>query len=265
MPPSRCAAPLLFLVACTGTPQVASPADRSRYAELLADTSPAPTEMLAACGALEDALLRGDCQLAALARADREYTGELSGWCGVVDRGRPRDECWFVVAERRMRGQQEAAAAEACSRSGRFEEDCERHLWEQAIVSLTRELAPSSWAYELHRAAGEIDRWGGILPGVDDLSSRMWTRFYERGLSRPGAPLDLGHCQPLPKPDATRCFVAGTALYQRRLARRADLAGADLCSQSPRASSWEALLPVVAHPRLDAAVVELIGERCPPE
>lgn len=265
MPPSCRPALSLALVACTGTASAPSATDRERYAALLADTRPSPTEMLAACTEVGDPLLRGDCQLAALARADREYTGELSGWCELVDRGRPRDECWFTIAERRMRERRESAAAEACGRSGAYEEDCERHLWEQAIVSIERGLSPSRWAQALPRLHDEFARWATVLPGVDGLPAAMWTRFYERGFSRPGVPLDLGHCQPLPRADADRCYMAGTALYRRRLARRVDIEGADLCARTPRASSWSDLLPAAAHPRLDEAVVALCAERCAPD
>lgn len=256
---------LLAIPACTGAPAPPSAAERSRYAALIADQSRSPTDALADCSELGDPRLRGDCQLAALTRADREFVGDLAGWCGVVDAGRTRDECWFIIAERRMRLEQSASAAEACGRSGGFEADCERHLWEQVVVSAVNRVPPPGWAAALPTLRAEFQHWQDLLPGVEDLPAHMWARFYERGLSRPGAPLDLRHCKPLPRADGQRCYEAGTALYKRRLAHRADTSGADLCARAPRSSAWPELQPAAPHPRLDAAVVELVAERCAPD
>lgn len=264
MSPPSSAALVLAFAACTAGTATPSAADRTRYASLLADTATPPAAMLRACGDIAHPALRGDCQLAAVGRADRELDDDLAPWCADVRRGRTRDECWFIVAERRRRSGAEAAAAAACGRTGAFEADCARHLWEDTVVGLAAALPPPRWPADLPRVASEIARWEGLLPGVSGLPEQMWARFYERGLSRPGAPLDLRHCRPLPRADADRCHAAGAALYERRLARRADAAGVDLCAQAPRAASWQALVPAAPHPRLDDAVGALVAARCPP-
>jgi hypothetical protein len=254
---------LLALGACDRAPDAPDAADRARYAAMLAAESEPPATVRAGCGEIRHAGLRGDCQLAALGRADREQDGELAAWCPEMDRGTPRSECWFVVAERRRRTGDLEGAAQACGLAGPFEEDCARHLWEEAVVALAAGAPPARWAGALPAVSTEIERWVALLPGVDGLAPQMWARFYERGLARPGVPLDLGACTPLPRPDATRCREAGTALYARRLARRADAEGLDLCARAARASAWTELVPARTHPRLDEAVAALQAERCP--
>jgi len=253
---------LLFLLSCRDADAPPSRNDRETYARLLGETQMPAAAMREACLEIRHDELRGDCQLAALGRADREEEGTLDGWCDALDDGTPRSECWFVIGERRRRmGALEEAAA-ACSRAGPFAADCAQHLWADAVVALEQDAPPLRWPERLPSITREIDRWASLLPMIDDLPARMWTRFYERGLSRPGAPLDLGACKRLPRPDAGRCRKAGTALYARRLARRADAAGVDICDRPARTAAWSELVPARSHPRLDAELASLQATRC---
>jgi len=253
---------LLFLLACHGADAPPSPHDRQTYARLLGETERPAAAVREACAAIRHDGLRGDCQLAALGRADREEQGTLDGWCDALDDGTPRSECWFVLGERRRRmGALEEAAA-ACGRAGPFAADCAQHLWADAVVALEQDAPPPLWPERLPAIARAIDRWAALLPMVDDLPLRMWTRFYERGLSRPGAPLDLDACRPLPRPDADRCRTAGTGLYARRIARRADAAGVDVCDRPARTAAWRDLVPARSHPRLDTELAALQATRC---
>ncbi|MEC7949627.1 MAG: hypothetical protein VX265_18815 [Myxococcota bacterium] len=257
--------PVMLSVTLTGcsTPASAPDAvDRTRYAALLADQDRAPGDALRACSALVDDTLRGDCQLAAVGRMDMREAGDLGPQCRLVDRGRTRDECWFMVAEQRLLHGADSAAAAACGSAGGYADDCARHLWEEAVLGLASSAPPPRWDTALPAIKADIARWATLLPQIDDLPLQMWRRFYERGLGRPGARLDLRPCGPLPRADAQRCRRTGTELYARRLARRADAQGIDLCAREPRVGSWQELQPAVPHPRLDAAVVRLAEERC---
>ena len=253
---------LLVWAACSGSPAPPDATDRETYARLLNAADGTPEQMRTACGEIEDRTLRGDCQLVALERANRHTQAPLEDWCSRLDAGTPRDECWFVVAERRWRRGDASAAAQACRRAGPFEPDCVQHIWEDAVVALAAGAPPAQWPARLEAITAEIDGWVALFPQVDALADQMWVRFYERGLARPGAPLDLTPCTPLPRPDATRCRLAGTALYARRLSRRADRSGVDLCARPARVHAWADLVPARTHPRLDRAVAALQQERC---
>jgi len=77
---------------------------------------------MAACLALADGDLAGDCALAVARQASRGAEGEQEAFCPRIPAGPWRDECWFEAAEARRRSDPDQAVA-LCQRAGAFRED----------------------------------------------------------------------------------------------------------------------------------------------
>ena len=77
-----------------------------------------------------------------------EAAPSLEAACsGLADPSTPRDECWFVLSERSIADID--AAVDACARSGLFQLDCARHLYDavpparqETALTLLRERLP---------------------------------------------------------------------------------------------------------------------------
>ncbi len=126
---TRCALPLAL--ACLGACGPTSGA-----AAALADAAHGNPGALDRCAAIVDAPTRGLCVVTAAPAASLPA---LEAACdGLADPSITRDECWFLLSERSVADID--AAVDACARSGRFQIDCARHLYE-AVTPARQEAA----------------------------------------------------------------------------------------------------------------------------
>ncbi|HJN73292.1 MAG TPA: hypothetical protein QGF58_05085 [Myxococcota bacterium] len=183
-----------------------------------------------ACAAIDDARLRGHCQLANGAA------------CEEVEVGPWQDECWFSLAEHIV---DDDEAVSTCTKAGLYAGDCLTHLFKAQVDD---DLAAAE-ALEMHYdelGAGDWEPpWGW-----------WWRRHHQR------APRLDRSCAELSPPQTRRCLRE--AIPALRLAYRSAL------SERPREHCGLALeelrkgkIPWVADTELDAVVVEELEAACP--
>lgn len=201
-----------------------------------------------ACGAIDSAELRGDCQLAVVQRLRGE---ELASWCPGFAPGRWQDECWFLEAERRAADGQVAPAARSCERAGAFRADCAQHLWQGQVHQLIFGRGPGAFAEVLPRAAALHRRWAGPLAWDREFDERFWARFFQNGFEGAGPRVMLSACDGLEAPHRARCVAAGIELFERELGPGLSRGGLDRCSAGiDEVLVW---VPADPDPRLGAA------------
>lgn len=257
-----CAAlwPLLLTTACSAPPVAR---DRDRYLAVLADPELEPSVGLGACAEISDDDLRGDCGLAVVSAEARRRGGAPERWCGEVEAGPWRDECYFVAAEAHRKRGREQSAAWLCGQAGRFVDDCGQHLWQTAVYSLVHNNGPDGISAALPRARQLYARWLPLLGETTDFKVRFWERYYQNGFEGLGT-LDLRWCDRLDlEEDRSRCVAAAVKLYDRELGPGIQRGRVNLCAQSLTSGELQDWVHAVPDPRFDAAVdrrrVELCG------
>ena len=94
-----------------------------------------PAQAAASCDRISDAALQGEClSFAATAAVDQGETALAATVCAQASAAFWREECAFMIADRR--GRRRAAAVRDCAPAGRFEDDCLSHALERDLESL---------------------------------------------------------------------------------------------------------------------------------
>lgn len=249
-----------LLVGCPGEEPPDGAAARAAYLAVVSQRDVEPEAGLAACAAIEDDRLAGDCGLYVVSVEARRRDGRPGQWCASVAEGTWRDECWFVSAEASKRARKLAEAAKFCMEAGAFKDDCAQHLWQSEVRGLIHRRGSEGFGEVLDSATTVHARWSPLLAEVTDFDDRFWAKFYQNGFEGRGGFVDLGHCDVLPAPHAVRCVAAGTEMYARELSPRLGDVGREVCSLPvPDDGRWsEALVewvPTAPDARLDAVVV----------
>jgi len=119
---------LLALVACgPADPCAGELADACRYAEVSAGPLATPA-LERACGAIGDAHTRDMCWLAGVMQREGDTSDDTRALCDRLADPVWRDECAFIVLDRRVESLDPAAWVAACRReAARFFPHCARH------------------------------------------------------------------------------------------------------------------------------------------
>jgi hypothetical protein len=233
---------------------------------VVSDKDSPADELLAACGAVGDDVLRGDCALHVVMTEARRPSGQPGALCARVPEGLWRAECWFVTAEHARKQQDVETAAAACVEAGPFAADCAQHLWQGEVHRLIHRAGSGAFAEKLPAARKIHARWSALFAGMDDLGAfdqRFWAKFYQNGFEGQGSFVDLAACDVLEDGDAGRCVEAGVEMYLRELGPRMDQWRLDLCAEPAWTSATLArYVPARPDERLDAALVEVRAARC---
>lgn len=248
----------LTLTAC-GSPPPDTTAARAAYLEVVSQRQIQPEPGLAACGAISDPDLSGDCALYVVSLEARRRDGQPARWCEAVPAGTWRDECWFVAAEAAKRSHKLDAAAQLCMEAGAFKDDCAQHLWQSEVRALVHRGGPAAFVDALPAAVAVYETWAPKLSETSDFDARFWAKFFQNGFEGRGGRVDLGHCDVLPAPYAERCVAAATEMYDRELSPRLSDYGLTVCALEPLPSGeWSLVLvdrvPARPDARLDAVV-----------
>lgn len=139
-------------VACLSSScsRAGQPSDARSYSEALALTLSDPEGALRLCRSLEDVGERDDCHWVVAGVVVEEDLGRAAEICDALD-ALGRDECFFILAEQLMQ-------ADLCLRAGRFEENCQLHLFgrllQERAPAGTRPADIEALAREQMRAVG---------------------------------------------------------------------------------------------------------------
>ena len=181
--------PLVLLLLGCAVPTSDGNAELRAYAAVLADPE---VRDPAACGALADRHLRGDCGVVVAER--RMAVGEApAAVCGGMAPGVWADECRFRAAEVAMAGGDPDAAAALCLAVESFRDACAQHLWDPPLAAVW--AGPDAEA-ALERARPLHAEWSARLQGRTDLDDRFWRHWHRLGFD---------HGVPLPADPAAFC------------------------------------------------------------
>ena len=195
---------ILLAAACTEEPPSGPAVDMQAYSAALGDRASVPRDRIAACDAIGEPDLAGDCALVAAREAERMTPGSMEALCPLVPDGPWRHECWFELAEA-TRQRDPALAVTFCDRAGPFVQDCRQHLWQTLLWRIAR--SPGPLTDKIEEATVLQRRWQRLLGDDPALEPRFWRQFYRAGLTAG----TLG-CAPLAEPHRTRCADAASGL-----------------------------------------------------
>ena len=171
---------------------------------------------VADCGPIEDAELRGECQLYAAFTVGSQRGDELAARCAEVDEGVWRDECHFLGAEHQRRRRDRGGAAALCAEAGRFSDDCGQHLWQTPVkVVVDQHLRSMDLAAALEDAAPIYCEWIERLP-TSDIESRFWRKLFG-GFFEHREELEPDRCGVLDEVAEAHCRAAVAHVYLRRI------------------------------------------------
>lgn len=176
-----------------------------------------PEQARQRCTQIDDNALQGECLTFTAAQALSEGDDTLAAdTCGQIRAELWRDECAFLLADRRKRLR--AGAVQDCSTTGRFEDDCLSHALERdfkmlpdAVRQPGAELALLAELVDMaeHYGTGEAQSTGELL-----LAHIIARRV------GPG-PLQLRACGQAPADDCQRGFLIALSVPGRGIDRRA--------------------------------------------
>jgi hypothetical protein len=238
-----------------------------RYQHALNTRTGTTEERLAACLALVDPGLAGDCALVVTQEATS--SGEdPARLCGLVPPGMWQAECFFEQAEA-LRQRDKPLAVALCQRAGAFAEDCQQHLWQGELKRLVDRGGPDAFGAQLEQAQALFEEWATLLGDDPRYRHNFWLHYYQAGLGGM-IPLDLEVCEPLPALHRERCLEAGVASFEAMLeAAMRSLPNQDvICSPRYRERPLEqlgAIGPrgqVLPHPRLEEALEGFRQDSC---
>ncbi|MEL6342527.1 MAG: hypothetical protein AAFV53_05300 [Myxococcota bacterium] len=236
--------------------------DHARYRSVLTQPGLPVDDALAACDAITDRDLRGDCALSAVTAPGRD---DIAGRCPAVPRGVWREECYFIAAERVNRQGDAVLAAGLCQQAGRFSLDCAQHLWQTPVHQLIFSKGTAGFAHALPAAEQLYAAWAPVLASETDFETRFWEKYFGNGFEGQGRPIDLSACDGVPAPRRDACRDAGAAYFYREIGPAADQAGEMdvLCAlKAPDAAALARWLPAAPDPLLDQTAAMRVAELC---
>ena len=244
-------------------------ANRERYLYATITKGLEVQERFAACREISKDVLVGECMLAVAQTAAQVHQKALSTYCPELPDGVWKDECFFIAAESVKRHDRKEAA-EMCSASGQFVDDCGQHLWQSAVGGLAPR-SPDGWEAALPKAERLYKKWAPILAKSTDFSSRFWQRFFQRTFE-PQRVLDVTDCDALDAPYDERCAAAAAELYWRRVHMLVSFpdGASRFCAATESNPTVEAVaklprLEAVPHAALEPVVDDFRGQLCTPE
>ena len=242
------AGPPILILALLGCD--AGPTDNQIHAKVLA--APLAEVEVIDCKGIDDAELRGECQLYAAFTVGSQRDEDLDARCAEVE-GVWRDECYFLAAEDLRRRKRDLAGSGAlCKKSGRFVDDCSQHLWQSPVkVIVDRHLRSLDLVAALEEATPLYCEWASILGEDSDMSTRFWQKLFG-GFFEHRASLDPARCEVLEGPALEHCRAAVAQVYLRRIHMLSTAEPQLLCVDDPTVESMS------HNPNLQAVPDELL-------